>query len=246
MRRRFPLIPFFILFLHALPLHALDPSQPGFHAALLKICTSGLGQQGVKICDTALQFCMNKTYECYKKANCSLTNTNPPRLDCEGGVGGCTDVTPYVLEFRGKGHPCEDLEINVAEAGCGNAVTELLETCDIANLADKVGCPADCGVPLGTKCWNGELDAGEECDAGPENGKLSAGCDLECKIIVAPSAGAAGGVSDSKIVGGNSPNGSVPSEVIHPVVDEDLPREAANSAQGPGRPAASCSLKAEN
>jgi hypothetical protein len=33
-------------------------------------------------------------------------------------------------------------------------------------------------------CGNGVVDAGEECDAGKDNGKISSSCDIECKKIV--------------------------------------------------------------
>ena len=100
MKRFYALISFFALSLTAFPLHANDPSDPRFYAVLYKICLEGLAQQGVKPCDSAQQFCMNKTYDCYRKANCTLSKTNPPHLSCDASANGCIDVTQYVADPR--------------------------------------------------------------------------------------------------------------------------------------------------
>jgi hypothetical protein len=148
---------------------------------------------------------LHETFSCYKNAGCVLTQEHPPKIDCKGKSPSCgpPDVTALILQFQGRGGVCSQLSNSLEAPGCGNAVTELGETCDVANKADQTSCPTNCGVTAGSRCWDGHVDAGEECDAGINNGKVSAGCDLECKSIVAAAASAS---SNSTTPPGSDPN----------------------------------------
>lgn len=70
-------------------------------------------------------------------------------------------------------------------AVCGNGALEtgVGETCDDGNLLDGDGCDALCQVESGPVCGNGILESPEECDAGEDNGELSASpCRTDCTV----------------------------------------------------------------
>lgn len=168
---------------------AAEGTYPRFYKDLFELCSKTSEEMGLPSCPTAVQYCMNETFSCYRRAGCTLSKGSPPKIECNTRQPSCgpPDVTELMAIYRGRGGTCSQLPQPLDVSSCGNAVTELGETCDVANKADQVSCPADCGVAANTRCWDGHLDAGEECDAGIQNGKLSSGCDLECKRIIAAS-----------------------------------------------------------
>jgi cysteine-rich repeat protein len=65
----------------------------------------------------------------------------------------------------------------VADATCGDTVTDVGERCDDGNEADGDGCDSDCTE---TGCGNGIMTEGEECDLG--NAWENSDCTFECKL----------------------------------------------------------------
>ncbi len=168
---------------------AAEGTFPRFYKDLYELCTHASREMGLQPCGSAVQYCMNETFSCYRSAGCTLSKDNPPKIECKTRQPSCgpPDVTELMAIYRGRGNVCSELPNPLDVAGCGNAITELGESCDVSNKADQASCPADCGIVAGSRCWDAHVDAGEECDAGIQNGKLSAGCDLECKRIAAAS-----------------------------------------------------------
>jgi hypothetical protein len=168
---------------------------PRFYKDLFELCTHSAREMGMQPCDSAVQYCMNESFACYRSAGCTLSKDNPPKIECKTRQPSCgpPDVTELMAIYRGRVNVCSELPNPLDLSSCGNAVTELGETCDVSNKADQAGCPADCGIVAGSRCWDAKVDPGEECDAGLQNGKLSAGCDLECKRIAAATGSGTGG-----------------------------------------------------
>ncbi len=186
---------------------AAEGTYPRFYKDLYDLCNKTAEHMGMRSCPTAVQYCMNETFSCYRSVGCTLSKDNPPKIECTTRSPGCgpPDVTELMAMYRSRVGTCAELPHPLDTSGCGNAVTELGETCDVGNKADQVSCPADCGVAPGSRCWDGHVDPGEECDAGINNGKVSAGCDLECKRIM-PASGPAGSEGST-----TSPSGSTSS-----------------------------------
>jgi cysteine-rich repeat protein len=71
-------------------------------------------------------------------------------------------------------------DIDCTFAQCGDSIRNVsaAEACDDGNTTNGDGCSDDCHVEIIPECGDGELDAGEECDDGPE----SATCDIDCTL----------------------------------------------------------------
>lgn len=84
-------------------------------------------------------------------------------------IGSCNPQDPTANSF------CQGLANN---QNCGTA------TCVATNAAGTTGeceCQTNCGT-----CGDGNLDPGEECDEGADNGTLGANCTSSCRLPVCP------------------------------------------------------------
>ncbi|MCE9624397.1 MAG: hypothetical protein K8R69_02920, partial [Deltaproteobacteria bacterium] len=133
-------------------LEAAEGTYPRFYKDLFELCTKTAENMGLPSCPTAVQYCMNETFSCYRTSGCTLSKDNPPKIECKTRGPGCgpPDVTELMAMYRSRIRVCSQLPHPLDASGCGNAVTELGETCDVANKADQVSCPADCGIAPGS------------------------------------------------------------------------------------------------
>lgn len=73
---------------------------------------------------------------------------------------------------------------------CGNGVVDSEEECDDRNTRNADGCNAQCKIEYG-KCGDGTVQSafGEQCDAGPGNGRPDSDCDARCRWVRLPQCG---------------------------------------------------------
>ena len=160
-----------------------------FYTKVHDLCDKLGAEQGMnRPCDNWIVACLNPVFECVKKAGCGVSSGPNSNLLCSSDPFACMgDIPVLAAKFIGS-TKCADVGANISQAGCGNQITEPHETCDDGNTQGGDTCPADCGavfVADPTKCGNGQVDEGEGCDAGAENGKASSGCDVACNKFIA-------------------------------------------------------------
>jgi cysteine-rich repeat protein len=78
-----------------------------------------------------------------------------------------------------SGYSCTGSAPSTCQTGCGDGVVAGIEQCDPGAPGESVSCNNDCTI---ASCGDGKLNttAGEECDAGVNNGNDKA-CSLSCK-----------------------------------------------------------------
>ncbi|MEM6995514.1 MAG: FG-GAP-like repeat-containing protein [Myxococcota bacterium] len=109
--------------------------------------------------------------------------------DTDGTDDGLDDDGPDPLCGNGEldpGEECDDSNQDDNDwctsacvmATCGDSlVWDAAETCDDGNRKDGDGCAANCVLE---SCGDGVVDAGEQCDLGPNNGAHGALCSTAC------------------------------------------------------------------
>jgi len=172
---------------------AVSPTYSEFYTTAYKKCAMTAEEQGAGDCYHVVIHCLDYVFECAKKSDCKVVQdagnhylecspTAPSPYDC------LYDVNTAINEGIQNGLCNKDFTqgaLDVDQPGCGNTVQELGETCDDGNTLDGDTCPSTCKDPA-KLCGNGVVDPGEACDAGTENGKVEAGCDIQCKSFPTP------------------------------------------------------------
>ncbi len=104
-----------------------------------------------------------------------LIEDNGCTTDCEFSCESDEDCT--------EGDTCAgSLTCDLEEHTCTGTPKTDKESCTILGSGEPGWCIK--GVCVPEKCGNGELDDGEQCDKGKDNGDQGSGCSLVCKTII--------------------------------------------------------------
>ncbi|HZU83172.1 MAG TPA: DUF4215 domain-containing protein, partial [Polyangiaceae bacterium] len=152
-----------------------------------------------------------------------------PPLGDDGPPAGDSSTTIAVQEAStpDSGASTQDATVDACGATscvvstqgyCGDGILQPPETCDDGNSVPADGCSGTCqiepgwycpvvGQPCKRLCGNGQLDPGEQCDLGPQNGQAGSGCLTDCQVAPGyacgvPDAGSEAGATGS--TGGDS------------------------------------------
>ncbi len=167
---------------------AAAPLYSDFYQAAYDNCAMTATEQGAGDCQHVLVGCLQEVFTCAQKSDCKvMQDAGLQSLECNPSAPHPYDcmnsLEPIIIQLITDGQCNKAFDpgaLTLKQPGCGNKVVELNETCDDGNTLDGDECPSTCKDPA-QLCGNGVLDPGEDCDAGTENGKVAAGCDIQCK-----------------------------------------------------------------